>query len=334
MLSKLLSSYLPVDLTEMRPTGFSQRRYTEIERCVGNVRSGKGTRRNKICPLCGSPDRKVLFSRFEINILQCQVCSVGYSEEFPVDSAEIYSASEYLPIAKTDYLQNVSYRKERFGKERLEIIGKFLDKSPDQARLLDIGCGTGWFIQCAEDVGYIAVGQEIGKDLAEFARETTGVQIFSTPITDLPPIATYDVVTMFDVLEHLPNPLEVLQHVLKLLNPGGVLLFFVPNLDSIGFKVLRDQSTLCMPVEHLFYFTEESVQFLLGKTGLRVKMLETKGLDVADLYSFYSDVRESKELAAFLEDIVNVLQPIIDRAGCGNHMRVLAHKPTEHVGQK
>jgi SAM-dependent methyltransferase len=327
MLSKLLKSYLSVNLQEMRPTGFDERRRSEIGRCVENVRTRKGTRFIEACPICCSTDREVVFRRFDINILQCRSCSLGYSEEFPMDPNDIYSTAEYLPIAKTDYLQNVSYRKKRFGKERLEIIERFLHVKKEEADLLDVGCGTGWFIDCAKDAGFNPSGQEIGRELAEFAREYTGVNVVSVPVVDLPPIPLYDVITMFDVLEHLPNPEQVLQHLFQLIKPGGVLLFFAPNLDSLGFKLLGGRSSLCMPVEHLFYFTEQSIVPVLNRLGFKVEMFETKGLDVADLYSYYRDIYKNQAVASFLEEVADVLQPIIDSAGCANHMRVLVRKP-------
>ena len=326
MLSKILKSYRNINLSEMRPDGFTTRREREIHKCVENVRAGSGTRLIRLCPICGSKDSEVLFSRFDINILQCQSCSVGYSEEFPLNSQDIYSSTEYLPIAKSDYLQNVRYRKERFGAERVEILEKYLQGRRDGPDLLDVGCGTGWCIDCAKSAGFNASGQEIGKELAEFARTRTGVDVFSVPIIDLPIDRRYDVITMFDVLEHLSNPVQALQHLFRLLKTGGVLFFFAPNLDSLGFKLLGGGSSLCMPVEHLFYFTERSVRLMLRKTGFKVEMFETKGLDFADLYSYYKDVREDYAVASFLEEATNVLQPIVDSAGCANHMRVLVRK--------
>ena len=143
MLSKLIARHLAVNLREMRPCGFDEKREKEIRQCVDNVLSGKGTVKIESCPICRSKKCKIIFSRFGINILQCQNCTLGYAERFPNDTSDIYSDDDYLPIASSDYLGNVEYRNKRFGSERLSIIKHYLPRSEDGAKLLDIGCGTG-----------------------------------------------------------------------------------------------------------------------------------------------------------------------------------------------
>ena len=315
----------------MRPDGFTTRREREIRKCVENVRAGSGTRRIQFCPICSSKDRELRFSRFGIDIMQCLECTVGYSSEFPVDLDDVYNADEYLPIAKADYLTNVSYRKSRFGRERIDLIGHFLNKPPEKASLLDIGCGTGWFLECAKEAGYAVTGQELSQDLAKLTQDRTGQNILSLPITDIPYEPQYDVISMFDVLEHLPNPAEVLTHIHRLIKSDGMLLFFVPNLDSLGFKLLKADSSLCMPVEHLFYFTEKSLTLMLKQVGFEVELLESKGMDVADLAAYYRDVPQNAEVATFLSELANLLQPIVDEAGCGNHLRVVCRKPPDET---
>lgn len=327
MLNKLIHDFLPINLREMRYPGFDKKRAQEIARCVDNVRKGKGTRKVEWCPLCGSPESNIVFSRFGINIRQCEACTVGYSEEFPIDINDVYSSADYLPIATSDYLENVKYRKERFGCERLSLIASCLGREPAGMRLLDIGCGTGWFLECARDAGYEVAGQELGRELAAFTASRLGVEVWSDPVTELPADHPYDVVTMFDVLEHVANPKEVLAHIFTLLKQGGIALFFVPNFDSVALKILKSESTLCMPVEHLFYFTEASLRPVFEGLGFDVVDFATKGMDIADLYSYYRDVLGRSESARLLEELVDVLQPVIDAAECGNHMRFVVRKP-------
>jgi SAM-dependent methyltransferase len=327
MLAKYLKDYVPINLREMRPPGFDKKREAEIGRCVANVRNGQGTRKIEACPFCGSADNAVLFSRFEMNILQCRTCGLGYSEEFPVDTNDVYSDRDYLPIAISDYQDNADYRKRRFGAERLSIIAEHLGREPKGARLLDVGCGTGWFLECAKEAGFDVSGLELGRELAEFTSDRLGIEVWNKPLSEMPIGDPFDVITLFDVLEHVPDPKETLARIYGLLKPGGIALFFVPNLESLGFKILRGNSSLCMPVEHLFYFTESALRPVLEQAGFQTVYFSTRGMDIPDLYSYNRDVLERPDVALFLEEIVGALQPIIDGAGCGNHMRFVVRRP-------
>ena len=327
MLARYIKEYLPINLQELRFPGFDKKREQEIRRCIEKVRKGKGTRKIVRCPFCESLEREVIFSRFEMNILQCQACTLGYSEEFPVDTNDVYSDQDYLPIAISDYQDNAEYRKRRFGLERLSIIAQHLGREQRGARLLDVGCGTGWFLECARDAAFDVAGHELGRELAGFTSDRLGIEVWNQPLVEMAVDLPYDVITMFDVLEHVPNPKETLTHIYRLLKPGGIALFFVPNLDSLGFKILKGNSSLCMPVEHLFYFTETALRPVLEHVGFQTVYFATRGMDIPDLYSYYRDILDRPDVARFLEEIIGTLQPIVDGAGCGNHMRFVVRRP-------
>jgi SAM-dependent methyltransferase len=326
MLNRKVKSERTIDLDEMRFVGFHEGREAEIAQCVSNVLKGAGTRFIEQCPLCRCSDKEFLFSRFQLDIVRCSNCGVGYTERFPIDVNDVYSNSEYLPIAKNDYLRNVAYRKKRFGVERLEIINDYTDHSPSETRLLDIGCGTGWFLECAKEAGFQVWGQEIGVELAEFTSKRLEACVFNCEVIQIEKKERFDVITMFDVLEHVANPRQTLNHLFHLLKPGGVLIIFVPNLESVAFDILKERSTQCMPVEHLFYFTEASLTNLLKSVGFKIKMFETKGMDIADLYSFYKDVQGKEEVASFFSAHFGVLQAAIDESGLANHMRFVVSR--------
>ena len=78
-----------------------------------------------------------------------------------------------------------------------------------------------------------------------------------------------------------------------------------------------------MPAEHLFYFTEQSLRLIFEKVGFSVVEFVTKGLDIPDIYSYYRDEKNQLEVAEFLKENNNVLQAMIDAAGCSNHMRFI-----------
>jgi 2-polyprenyl-3-methyl-5-hydroxy-6-metoxy-1,4-benzoquinol methylase len=86
-------------------------------------------------------------------------------EGFPADFGDVYSHEGYNDTQETNYLHNVDYRKQRFALERLNIIRRHLTKPVSSTRLLDVGCGTGWFLEVAMQEGFAVSGLEMGKEI-------------------------------------------------------------------------------------------------------------------------------------------------------------------------
>lgn len=325
-LTKALSDYIEIDFNSMRPPGFLEKEATQIHTNVSNVDCGHGWIPNVHCPACRSARRTVRLERFGRKVMQCLDCDVGYMDAFPADVEDVYSQTVYLESHEVNYLQNVDYRKKRFAMERLDIIRRHLRKPPSQARLLDVGCGTGWFLEVAKEKGFLVSGQEIGKQLAEYTSKKLGARIHTVPLAELPKSEVFDVITLFDVLEHVTDPRAVLKALRDHLNPGGIGVIFTPNLDSVGIGILRERSSLIMPAEHLFYFTPASLRRIIEETPLEVVEFQTKGMDIPDLYSYFRDDAHSQPVADFLAERGSILQAVIDSAGCANHMRFFVRR--------
>lgn len=325
-LAKALSDYIEIDFNSMRPPGFLEKEASQIHTNVRNVDRGEGWIPNLHCPSCGSNRRKVRIERFGRQVLQCLDCDLGYMDSFPANVEDVYSQTGYLESHEINYLQNVDYRKKRFAMERLDIIRRHLHKTPSESHLLDVGCGTGWFLEVAKDQGFKVSGLEIGKQLAEYTSKKLGAPIHTLALTDLPATEVFDVITMFDVLEHVNDPRTVLKSLREHLNPGGIGVIFTPNLDSVGITILQDVSSLIMPAEHLFCFTPASLRRMINETPLDIVEFQTKGMDIPDLYSYFRDVAGSQPVADFLAERGSILQAVIDSAGCANHMRFIVRR--------
>lgn len=326
MKNSLLGDFSPIDIDEMRPPGFQGEKSLSVIRCCDNVTSGKGWRKVTACPGCGSSLNKVVMTKCGIDIVQCGECSLGYAAQFPIDSRDVYCHADYLPKAQDSYLKNIKYRMERFAGERIDILVKWLGKEPVDCTLLDIGCGTGWFLEFAKEKGFTVAGQELGRDVARFTSERLGIKVWSCPVAELDKHSGFDAITLFDVLEHTPNPVEVLNTVKGLLKPGGIASIFVPNLQSVGFSLLQQESALVAPAEHLFYFTRESMEKMAAKVDLAVLDIETKGMDIPDLVAYYRDTKNDDAVTDFLTEFADVFQAVIDKSGYANHMRTVLQR--------
>ncbi|MBF0531663.1 MAG: methyltransferase domain-containing protein [Candidatus Omnitrophica bacterium] len=317
--SQILKNFLPMDLAQMRPAGFLERMERGGREKQQKIMEKHGWEPVRQCPVCDSSLSTVELRKFDTEILNCGDCSTRYAARRPVVTEDIYSDDSYIPVMMENYLQNAAYRKARFGPERIALIQKYL-RPGGRPALLDVGCGVGWFLEVAREQGFEIFGQEAGRGLARWTGDRLGREIYTQPLAELAQIQRFDVITLFDVLEHVPFPALFVQDVKACLKPGGIAVFFTPNFDSLAIRVMAERSNLIIPAEHLTYFTKKSVETLAAKTQLEWVVYETCGIDLGDLKSFYES-QNQQPLAEACAGLYNYLQPVIDAAEAGNHMR-------------
>ena len=326
MLKKLLENFFTLDVKKLRYRGFVKENRSQIQEGYDNVKNGHGWRnKNKECPLCGDKNKDYLFERFRISYLRCSNCTCAYVEKFPKDFSDIYNDKNYKNIAEKAYISNVDYRVERFAPERISLIKRFIPKVKNP-KLLDIGCGTGWFLEYAKHAGFNVSGIEFSKNLALATSSRLGVPIYTDLLNTLPKPKVYDVITMFDVIEHIPDPGETIKIASKYLSKGGILLMYTPNLESLAIHYLKEHSSSVIPVHHPFLFTKKSIEMLIVKHGLKVIYYATKGSDIVDMYAHHDQLEVNKDYAKFLHKNIDLLQAIVDKAECGSHLRIIAQK--------
>ena len=127
---------------------------------------------------------------------------------------------------------------------------------------------------------------------------------------------------MFDLIEHLENPVQYLLRLKKHLNSGGKILIFTPNFDSFAISYAKENSNLITPFEHLIYFNKKSIERLANKIGMKVDWYETRGLDMGDLSAYFEWIGE-KKMAKMCKDSADIIQPMLDNIGFSNHMRFM-----------
>ncbi|MBI2596284.1 class I SAM-dependent methyltransferase [Candidatus Daviesbacteria bacterium] len=156
-------------------------------------------------------------------------------------------------------------------------------------KLLDIGCATGFLLELAKEKGCDCYGTEISTFAAKEAEKKFPGKIYCGDFEKMPYKKTgFDIITMADVIEHLPNPISILQKVKKILKPNGYLIIVTPNIASFWAKILGKRWTN-FKEEHIYYFSPKSLKILSQKSNLQIihEKSVSKFLTLEYIYSHF-----------------------------------------------
>jgi len=161
--------------------------------------------------------------------------------------------------------------------QRIVNAHRLLDMVPRGGRLLEIGCASGFLLLAARERGFATQGVEMSAWASAHAREQYGLDVRSGRLEDLNlPAATYDVVVLADVIEHLHDPRRTIQHIHRVLRPGGVLLLLTPDVGSLTARVLGRRWWGLLD-DHYFYFSRATLRRLLTDEGFAIERITALG---------------------------------------------------------
>lgn len=220
------------------------------------------------CKLCGeqqtrliSPAAQDYITGDRFAIWRCANCGVASTELSSSDLSPYYPSQyrRYSPLILA--ILKILYRM------RVERWTKHFNQ-PGYA--YEMGCGDGFMLDALRRKGWRVLGSERNDEMLITARETLQIPVFAGDPETLPAEPTFDLIILFQVLEHLPDPAKTLSTLTALLNPGGRLVIGVPNYASwqAGFGGVK-WFHLDVP-RHLFHYTPASLRQALDRVGLLV----------------------------------------------------------------
>ncbi|MFQ5457908.1 MAG: class I SAM-dependent methyltransferase [Myxococcota bacterium] len=195
-------------------------------------------------------------------LCRCGRCGLifAHPRPAPAEATAFYEAGYYDPYLAAREANEASYTATLDEIEKRTPVGS----------LLDVGCGVGHFLAAAVRRGWRAQGVEPSPWPASHARENSGLSVRTATLEDAAfREASFDVVTLWSTVEHLPDPPAVLREGFRVLRPGGAMWVAVPNTRSLGVLLHGlAESNLAKP-EHLFHFNVSNLRRLLvGQVGL------------------------------------------------------------------
>ncbi len=245
------------------------------------------------CTTCGSSAIGAYLRPSVGQILQCASCkAVFLSPEAQETGAETLYSQDYFTEREGYFFHDGVV--DGSGQESPHVADFRAGLALIQAQglttgsLLDVGCATGSFLRVAQAAGWQCRGVEVSAFAAAQARERTGCEVFAGRLEDASfGSAVFDVITMWDLLEHLPDPLHGLETARRLLRPSGLLLVNTPNENSLLRLVARflyrgSGGRITAPVNrlyhryHLYYFAAETLTVLFRRAGFELVEVHIK----------------------------------------------------------
>ncbi len=221
------------------------------------------------CTLCSSPDVHRLFTVEDgFSVAECRGCAAVVTVPL-VDDAEIgsYYPQEYYGRGGKRFNPVFESLIRWFRARRARAIERFVP----HGRILDVGCGRGLLPALMRERGWDAHGLEVSATAAHHARDVLGIPVFVGDLLSSPyPPASFDVVVIYHVLEHMRDPIAALKRAHEILRPGGLLVVAVPNFESLQARVTnRHWFHLDVP-RHYHHFRLSWLSRLLGERGFSV----------------------------------------------------------------
>ena len=246
------------------------------------------------CNLCGSTDCTVRFPAtipygdipkdwsayrctsagygMHHTIVQCNQCGFVFTNPRWLGSEVLHS---YEAVEDPLYVQEREGRVLTF-QRHLKPLHEITGPPTTGRRLLDVGCYTGVFVEIAQDAGWDAWGVDPSAWAVQEAHKS-GLQVVEgTLATTGFPDAHFDVITLWDVIEHVEDPAAELRAAHRLLRPGGYLVVHTMDIDSLFARVMGSHWPWLMEM-HLFYFSQRTLRQMVKKAGYTILRCEPQG---------------------------------------------------------
>lgn len=281
------------------------------------------------CLICEST-KLLPMKGYESNYLvSCADCSFVFAQKIPTEKElnDHYSTT----YTREDYLSPITIKRYH------EILNK-LESYRQTGNLLDIGCGVGYFLEVAKERGWKVYGTEY-TDESMNINKAKGFNMHQGKLN----AANYapeffDVITSFEVIEHINNPIEEVNNISQILRKGGAFYCTTPNFNSLLRAQLGNNWNVIAYPEHLSYYTPKSIDILLSKAGFKKLEIVTTGISITRFkksrdqsiteshitgQSTDENLRVQMESKWYLGLAKNLINALLTALGVGDSLKVL-----------
>lgn len=244
------------------------------------------------CLLCSSENISLFIrtadyflSRENFNLYRCADCGFLFTQDHPgeEDICRYYESDEYLSHSeiKSGFFSAV-YRFSRriMLRKKVKLISEISGLT--KGSILDIGSGTGHFLEAMKESGWDVKGVEINENARNYSISAFGIDVLHPgQLTNLKP-ETFNVITLWHVLEHFHDPFGYAREIQRLLKPGGTCIIALPNCASYDAAYYGSFWAAYDVPRHFWHFTPDTFKLFAEKSGFEIKEIRTLPLDVLD----------------------------------------------------
>lgn len=200
-------------------------------------------------------------SRETYSIVQCDSCGFRFTNPRPNanELGKYYKSEDYVSHSNTTKgFINSTYQSVRKYTllKKLQLISKYFKTG----KILDIGCGTGEFLNICKNAKWNAIGIEPSLDARKMAIENYGLDVREEAEIKNLESESFDIITMWHVLEHVPNLNERIEDLKRLIKPNGIIIIAVPNCESLDAKIYKEHWAAYDVPRHLYHFTPKDIE--------------------------------------------------------------------------
>jgi len=239
------------------------------------------SKENTQCIICGSSDYDTLYTSLpdylmndfsiQASYVRCKVCGLIYQKRDDSIDLSVFYPNDYEPYITEDYINNLSRPQRFLFHYGIQKRKRLVEKFKASGNILDIGCSTGIFLlEMQKTNKWNCFGVEPNAYAASIGRDLD-LRIYNSKLEETSfPEAYFDVVTMWDVLEHVINPKNIISEINRILRDDGVLVVRLPNYDSLDAKLFGQFWAGFDPPRHLFVFNHSTLSNLFRQCGFEI----------------------------------------------------------------
>lgn len=225
------------------------------------------------CLICHSPRIQPLNGYEKAHLCKCRSCGFVFANKIPTTEELI---QHYDGYSRNDYLSPLTIKRYHELLDQFEAFRK-------TGKILDVGCGIGYFLEVAKERGWEVFGTEYTDDAIKICSDK-GITMQQGKLDPNSfDLNSFDVITSFEVIEHINNPKEELANFNKLLRSGGLVYITTPNFNSLLRYRLKDQYNVITYPEHLSYYTPKTLKNVFSRSGFKKIKIETTGISLTRL---------------------------------------------------
>lgn len=271
------------------------------------------------CPICEKTtfsDHLICTDYFATNetfeLKKCNSCGFVFTQNFPIERfiGKYYEVPNYISHSdtKTGIVNYLYHFARNFMLKRK--CGLVVSESKlAKGSILDYGAGTGYFLNTIHQLGWEALGIEKSATGRDFAKKEFSLDLKTPEELSLLPGESFDVITLWHVLEHIENLEEVLLQFKHILKPNGVLIVAVPNSESYDADYYKEEWAAYDVPRHLWHFSSKTIELLTQKMGF--KLISKRGMPLDAFYISMMSEKNKGNKFAFISGMMVGLRAFV-----------------------